>query len=342
MTKNGLGASVGGLAQPKCFFAAYDDIREEVIILLEDFGERALTAGDQISGGPAAGKPPSLEAFLPAFKAAGEFNGKFFNSTNVQWEGLAINETFRSWDWPAVAAIMTPGFVLKWAEFQSGCKCMGIEISENMMAFGEFFGPFQDEVIAASDGIEIGGVCNVTVGHGDFRLENIFFKEPGSDEVPVAFIDFQLIQRGLVTFDPMYFLMNSVPVDWRRENELACLNAFYDSLIATDKVDPAVYTWELYCVELQVALCSCIYNPVYVGADAEKQAPGGVEEDARKFELTKTLASRFMVCIDDWGVSIDTLKAMKARADAKSSQAEIAAEAVKLVPAKYLEGRTAA
>jgi hypothetical protein len=54
MTKNGLGASVGGLAQPKCFFAAYDDIREEVIILLEDFGERALTAGDQISGGPAA------------------------------------------------------------------------------------------------------------------------------------------------------------------------------------------------------------------------------------------------------------------------------------------------
>ncbi len=31
----------------------------------------------------------------------------------------------------------------------------------------------------------------------------------GSDEVPVAFIDFQLVQIGAVGFDPMYFLMNS-------------------------------------------------------------------------------------------------------------------------------------
>ena len=46
-----------------------------------------------------------------------------------------------------------------------------------------------------------------------------------------------------------------------------------------------------------------------------------------------------MVCIEDWGISIDTLKAMKARADAKSSQAEIAAEAAALVPEKYLKGR---
>jgi hypothetical protein len=69
------------------------------------------------------------------------------------------------------------------------------------------------------------------------------------------------------------------------------------------------------------------------------QAPGGADEDPRKFELTKTLAERFMVCIEDWGISIDTLKAMKARADAKSSQAEIAAEAAALVPEKYLKGR---
>ena len=93
-------------------------------------------------------------------------------------------------------------------------------------------------------------------------------------------------------------------------------------------------------VEVQLALCTCIYNPVYVGADAEKQAPGGVEEDARKFELTKTLATRFMVCIEDWGVSAATLQAAKARADKKSSQAEIAAEAAALLPSKYLQGRS--
>eukprot|EP01043_Picozoa_sp_COSAG02_P006301 COSAG02_NODE_178_length_31091_cov_59.242482_17_plen_361_part_00 len=79
-TKIGLGENVGAQAQPQCFFTAYDDIREELIILLEDFGERALTAGDQISGGPATGKPPSLEKFMPAFKAAGDLNGKYFVS----------------------------------------------------------------------------------------------------------------------------------------------------------------------------------------------------------------------------------------------------------------------
>ena len=74
--------------------------------------------------------------------------------------------------------------------------------------------------------------------HGDFRLENLFFST-GTDEC--AFIDFQLVAIGNVVTDPMYFLMNSVPVEWRRENELALLNAFYDALLGAGKADPAVY-----------------------------------------------------------------------------------------------------
>ena len=46
-----------------------------------------------------------------------------------------------------------------------------------------------------------------------------------------------------------------------------------------------------------------------------------------------------MVCIDDWGLTVDAAKAVKARADAKSTQAEIAAEATTLLPEKYLNGR---
>eukprot|EP01043_Picozoa_sp_COSAG02_P006305 COSAG02_NODE_178_length_31091_cov_59.242482_21_plen_140_part_00 len=78
---------------------------------------------------------------------------------------------------------------------------------------------------------------------------------------------------------------------------------------------------------------------IHICATDVVQAPGGEAEDPRKFELTKTLAERFMVCIEDWGVTADTLKAMKTRADAKSTQAEIAAEAAALVPEKYLKGR---
>ena len=78
--------------------------------------------------------------------------------------------------------------------------------------------------------------------HGDFRLENLFFAEDGARGAPpVAFIDFQLVAINAVAFEPMYFLMNSVPVEWRRENELPLLNAYYDAVLDAGKADRAVY-----------------------------------------------------------------------------------------------------
>jgi hypothetical protein len=35
--------------------------------------------------------------------------------------------------------------------------------------------------------------------------------------------------------------MTGVPVEWRRENELALISAYYDSLIGAGKADPAVF-----------------------------------------------------------------------------------------------------
>ena len=35
--------------------------------------------------------------------------------------------------------------------------------------------------------------------------------------------------------------MTGVPVEWRRENELPLLSAYYDSLIGAGKADPAVF-----------------------------------------------------------------------------------------------------
>ena len=98
-TKVGLGEQVGAQAQPECYFVAYDDIREDIILLLEDFGAKGLTAGDQITGGPAEGAPPSLEKFTLSFQAVGDLNGKFFNCANQTWKGVGgeeinLKETF--------------------------------------------------------------------------------------------------------------------------------------------------------------------------------------------------------------------------------------------------------
>ena len=86
---------------------------------------------------------------------------------------------------------------------------------------------------------------NGTITHTDFRLENLFFTKEGSGPngaKTAAFIDFQLMGSGtLATMDIMYFLMNSVPTEWRRENELALLNAYYDKLIESPYVQEELY-----------------------------------------------------------------------------------------------------
>ena len=68
--------------------------------------------------------------------------------------------------------------------------------------------------------------------------------------------------------------MNSVPSKWREENELVLLNVYFDALIASDKVDSSIYTWEVFCIECLIAFTGCVYNPVFVGAETEMCKPG--------------------------------------------------------------------
>ena len=55
----------------------------------------------------------------------------------------------------------------------------------------------------------------------------------------------------------MYFLMNSVPTEWRRENELAMLNAYYDKLVESPFVQEELYPWPAFMLECQLALMQC-------------------------------------------------------------------------------------
>ena len=128
LTKIGACSTVGGQAQPACYFAAYDDVREAYCLLLEDFGLRELGAGDQNSGGPAKDAPPSLEAFSAAFKAAGDLNGKFFNATKEVWEDgehkIVLKDTFLGRDWPEWKSMMVPAWTMKYEHHSLICRCI--------------------------------------------------------------------------------------------------------------------------------------------------------------------------------------------------------------------------
>ncbi len=46
--------------------------------------------------------------------------------------------------------------------------------TENMKAFGDFFGPFQGDLMAALTGIEKGGVCNMSLGVSQIAWRKVY------------------------------------------------------------------------------------------------------------------------------------------------------------------------
>jgi aminoglycoside/choline kinase family phosphotransferase len=71
----------------------------------------------------------------------------------------------------------------------------------------------------------------LTVIHGDFRMDNLFFgSSPGQE--PLIAIDWQGSLRGRASQDIAYFLSGSIPVELRREHERALINEWHAGLVA--------------------------------------------------------------------------------------------------------------
>jgi hypothetical protein len=68
----------------------------------------------------------------------------------------------------------------------------------------------------------------VTITHGDFRLDNLFFCDDGS----VAVIDWQLCMRAPGQADLVYFCANNLTVDMRRAHEAELIERYVSGLHA--------------------------------------------------------------------------------------------------------------
>lgn len=65
--------------------------------------------------------------------------------------------------------------------------------------------------------------------HGDYRLDNILFGEPGADR-PLTVVDWQTVTWGPAMTDVAYFLGCALPPAPRRDHHDALLRAYHDSL----------------------------------------------------------------------------------------------------------------
>jgi hypothetical protein len=77
----------------------------------------------------------------------------------------------------------------------------------------------------------------VTLAHGDYRLDNLFFTAngsggSGSGDRSVTVIDWQICAKTGFAYDLAYFLTQSLTIDDRRTHEAAIIDSYFDELAA--------------------------------------------------------------------------------------------------------------
>ena len=100
----------------------------------------------------------------------------------------------------------------------------------------------------------------VTVIHGDYRLDNMFFPEREGD--PITVIDFQLMARARGPYDLAYFTSQSLDIEQRRATEHDLVRRYHDTLMAAGVRD---YSFDDCFEDYRLAILWCAVFPIGMG-----------------------------------------------------------------------------
>jgi hypothetical protein len=230
------------LRVPRCYGIAREG-ENGFVLLLEDLGKARV--GDQIAGNRA-------QDALAAIGAIAEHHAAFWN----QAVGL-----------PFLVDHHTPEFcqILEVSYAQS--------IGPTVAAFPQHFTPALRE-LAFELGDKTTAMLQVnlerplTVCHGDFRADNLFYDLP--DGTKLAVMDWQICGRGFGPADMGYHLTQSVTPEVRRAIERPAVEAYYRALTAAGVRDYSLAElWEDY---REAALFMLVY-PITVCGSLDLENP---------------------------------------------------------------------
>ena len=196
------------LRTPRCYYSAGDAEAVRYILLLEDLATHGV-CGDQVAGCTA-------------------------ERARVALRQLALHHA-RWWAHPRLTQIpwLQPGIdLVNGAMEQSYPQCWEAALA----LFGERMpAPIRDvlptlgaRITKLMESIAEG---DMTIAHGDFRLDNLFFGNDGAD-YELAVLDWQSPNQGWGAYDIAYFLYSNVDVETRRAHEMAILREYHDTLAA--------------------------------------------------------------------------------------------------------------
>lgn len=183
---------------------AFVNIAEPPCLVLEDLAP--AKPGDHVAGA-------TLDQAERSIDVIARHHAAWFEHPNL-----------REWDWlpglddPSILSL-GPTFAIGWPLF---LERYGNELPERCLRWCEQFVEGIPEWIAGHFDEP------VTITHGDFRLDNLFFLDDGS----VAVIDWQMSMRAPGQADLVYFCANNLTTEMRREHEDALIERYVTGLHA--------------------------------------------------------------------------------------------------------------
>lgn len=225
------------LRVPGCYASVMDVAADDYLILLEDFG--GLRMGDDAAGCTVA----DAEA---AIRSLGALHGAWWDSprlADLDWMPLSN---------APVHQMIQPAYQQSLPAFLSA---VGEEISPGLRTISERMATRIGEMLDHFTRPPM------TVAHGDFRLDNLFFGAGGA--TGAAAIDWQIAFRGRGIFDVAYFLSGCLAPATRRAEEMRLLRLWWE--LATG--GRGGYTFEEALLDYRGAVLYChVYTVIATGA----------------------------------------------------------------------------
>lgn len=129
--------------------------------------------------------------------------------------------------------------------------------------------------------------------HGDFRLDNMFFAEPGSSRRLIIF-DWQVAVRGRGVSDLAYFAAFCLPIDTRRRIERALVRCYHEELVASSVRG---YSYEACWHDYRLATVHALVRLIAAGGLLDFSSERGTL-------LTEALLARTDAIVTDHDVAV--------------------------------------
>ena len=189
----------------------HDSDTDNFVLVLEDIGH--LRAADQVAGCSAADATAAVTAL--AHHHAAFWNDRRFSTDELAWLPFGS-------DAPTPEGIQQ-GFANYWQPF---VEFRGERLQPEIRAVGEWLPGAAHELLMVPPGHPI------TLAHGDYRLDNLFFDAAGA----VTAIDWQIVTKGAGGYDFAYFVSQSLAIETRR----AQIDALAETYLASLRDDGCV------------------------------------------------------------------------------------------------------